>query len=53
MQDMKPADVEQYARLVELAATKLLRTVERILNEELPDAPQREDELELSASPSE
>lgn len=41
--ELKPEDIEQYARLVELAATKLLRTVDRILNEPLsepaPDEP--------------
>lgn len=36
--ELKPEDIEQYARLVELAATKLLQTVETILHEPLPDA---------------
>lgn len=36
-QELKPADIEQYARLVELAATRLLDTVERILHEPLPE----------------
>lgn len=36
--ELRPQDIEQYARLVEMAATKLLATVERILNEPIPDA---------------
>lgn len=35
--ELRPEDIEQYARLVELAATKLLATVERILNEPMQD----------------
>lgn len=37
--DIRPEDVEQYARLVEMAATKLLQTVERILNDPAPAYP--------------
>lgn len=36
--ELRAQDIEQYARLVEMAATKLLATVERILNEPIPDA---------------
>lgn len=35
--ELRAEDIEQYARLVELAATKLLRTVEHILNEPMPE----------------
>lgn len=36
-QDLKAVDIERYAQLVEMAATKLLQTVDRILYEPAPE----------------